>query len=1041
MADMTLEEALAAAALDEELIEPVNDILCINPETRVINVPDSEKLFGTRQDMGAERKYFKCPRIVGDNIDLSEHRIFVNYVPSKQDGSYDSKEDVQSYWCKDLAVEGDFITFSWKLSENVTRNAGYIAFAVCAKTIDGNGNLETKWNTTVAIGVVLDTLPYGEDVLNEYPDIIMQLLERMDELGTVKPSVDISKEIAILEEQTITLSLDSIGSFDNEIYLETTIVAEIFAAGDILDVMWNGVNYSCVASGISGDAYIGNLSIAYDDKEDTGEPFLITCMDDGFMVLMGSNIEGSTIKQKNFSVGIVKREGEIVQIDENFILDHLAVKETVKKLSEDIADLKENGTGGNITVDGALSETSTNPVQNKVVCNALKNKADSEDVYVELETDTASASEIMMLSDEGIAVASVEEYSFTSSDNHKNWAGKTVSCSPGSDVPIYVTSVKIACSSRRECMFSVWEYTKKYPDSPANHVYILTKIRDCGSSISNNDLAEITFPNGERIEPNQVMLATAPYDGATGGPLKYGTKDYDNSAIIYYTTITADAQIGDTFETDIPGDWTGVFTTTYTLEPPENTGGETETTYTITNNLENASNSNAETSIVEGSSYTATITANSGYDLETVTVTMGGVDVTTTAYSNGVINIGNVTGDLVITVTTTAQSTGTTYTVTNLLTNVSTSNVASNVVEGSAYVATLNAYGGYVLSSVIVTMGGTDITASSYSAGRISIPSVSGNITITAIAESTGGGSASKRKIKDVIPEMLADIKGLKTAVGNSSSNVSNSRSTRKSINKYFTLTVDDVERSFLTIADRLIGIGFYPALALKMESINNGGITWEEVRTLQNMGFEIAFHGMLHGHTPAGTAPNNDEVMIADIAEYKALCKDNGIDIVGYCGPNHYPLPVDAFREFEWARSPYGLTTYGADYRLTDSFASLIVWSCELTGSATMEETKANMIAHADRLADNQYLTPMCHSQNIVAYIDDYMEVFNAWIEKGLAPMRCRDAVKHSLWECGGIGQNSTFEIQAGTATAPYCVIAGNGIMRSNQGTTESTI
>ena len=180
MADMTLEEALAAATVDEELVTPVNEVLLINPETRTINVPDSEKLFGARQDMDVERKYFKCPRIVGDNIDLFEHRIFVNYVPSKRDGSYDAKEDVQSYWCKDLAVEGDFVTFSWKLSENVTRSAGYIAFAVYAKTIDEYGNLQTKWHTTIAIGNVLDTLPDGEEWTTVYPDIVMQLLERMD---------------------------------------------------------------------------------------------------------------------------------------------------------------------------------------------------------------------------------------------------------------------------------------------------------------------------------------------------------------------------------------------------------------------------------------------------------------------------------------------------------------------------------------------------------------------------------------------------------------------------------------------------------------------------------------------------------------------------------------------------------------------------------------------------------------------------------------------------------------------------------------------
>lgn len=182
MADMTLEEALEAATVDEELISPVNEVLMINPETRSIHVPDSEKLFGVRQDMSVERKYFKCPRIVGDNIDLFEHYVFVNYIPSDQNGKYESEKDVQGYWCKDLAVEGDFITFSWELTENVLRKAGYIAFAVYAKVSDENGNLKTKWHTTIAIGNVLDTLPDGEELATVYPDIVMQLLERMDEV-------------------------------------------------------------------------------------------------------------------------------------------------------------------------------------------------------------------------------------------------------------------------------------------------------------------------------------------------------------------------------------------------------------------------------------------------------------------------------------------------------------------------------------------------------------------------------------------------------------------------------------------------------------------------------------------------------------------------------------------------------------------------------------------------------------------------------------------------------------------------------------------
>lgn len=76
---------------------------------------------------------------------------------------------------------------------------------------------------------------------------------------------------------------------------------------------------------------------------------------------------------------------------------------------------------------------------------------------------------------------------------------------------------------------------------------------------------------------------------------------------------------------------------------------DTNTYYSITNNLTNCTNSNSATQVVEGESYSATITANSGYELESVTVTMGGVDITATAVSGTEINIASVSGDIVIT--------------------------------------------------------------------------------------------------------------------------------------------------------------------------------------------------------------------------------------------------------------------------------------------------------------------------------------------------------------------------------------------------------
>lgn len=81
-------------------------------------------------------------------------------------------------------------------------------------------------------------------------------------------------------------------------------------------------------------------------------------------------------------------------------------------------------------------------------------------------------------------------------------------------------------------------------------------------------------------------------------------------------------------------------------------------TYTITNNLTNVTSSNNVTSIMEGSTYNATLSASSGYILGTVTVKMGGTDITSSAYSNGVINISSVTGNIVITATATQEETG-----------------------------------------------------------------------------------------------------------------------------------------------------------------------------------------------------------------------------------------------------------------------------------------------------------------------------------------------------------------------------------------------
>jgi hypothetical protein len=86
--------------------------------------------------------------------------------------------------------------------------------------------------------------------------------------------------------------------------------------------------------------------------------------------------------------------------------------------------------------------------------------------------------------------------------------------------------------------------------------------------------------------------------------------------------------------------------------------GTDVTKYTIKNILTNIVTSNAIGLIVENASYNAILTASDGYAIESVTVIMGDNDITSSAYSNGVINISKVTGNITITATATQTETG-----------------------------------------------------------------------------------------------------------------------------------------------------------------------------------------------------------------------------------------------------------------------------------------------------------------------------------------------------------------------------------------------
>ena len=80
----------------------------------------------------------------------------------------------------------------------------------------------------------------------------------------------------------------------------------------------------------------------------------------------------------------------------------------------------------------------------------------------------------------------------------------------------------------------------------------------------------------------------------------------------------------------------------------------------VTNTLSHCTSSNSSQSVTKNGSYSATITADTDYTLTgaTVVITMGGVDITSTAYSNGTISIASVTGVLSISIEAATESAG-----------------------------------------------------------------------------------------------------------------------------------------------------------------------------------------------------------------------------------------------------------------------------------------------------------------------------------------------------------------------------------------------
>ena len=201
----------------------------INDITRMINVP-ANLLLGVREDKDVKKLYFKCKKIVEENVDLSKHQIYVKYINAlDKSGKKFDIMDPKICLCGDVTTQGDYITFSWLMSENVFAKAGLIAFSILAS--DGE---KTRWNTYTAIGTVLNSVPGGlQEIAGKFPDIITQLLTRMREVEKIA-----TKEA--MQEYVNTYLAEHPGEID-----ETLTDPKKAAPADVVGSLKEDVTYLC----------------------------------------------------------------------------------------------------------------------------------------------------------------------------------------------------------------------------------------------------------------------------------------------------------------------------------------------------------------------------------------------------------------------------------------------------------------------------------------------------------------------------------------------------------------------------------------------------------------------------------------------------------------------------------------------------------------------------------------------------------------------------------------------------------------------------
>lgn len=190
---MTVEEALAASEVNDT---GADEVITIDNDLRKITIPASITLLGVVSDENVQTLHFQMPKTY-KGLDLSEFAIRINYMNANNVGD--------TYAVDDSEISGENIVFTWTVGRVACMYKGNTKFIVCLKKKDVSGNVLKEFNTSLASLPVLEGLETTEAVVAENPDIIEQILTKIEKLTQISPEDIASAVSAYMKENPINV--------------------------------------------------------------------------------------------------------------------------------------------------------------------------------------------------------------------------------------------------------------------------------------------------------------------------------------------------------------------------------------------------------------------------------------------------------------------------------------------------------------------------------------------------------------------------------------------------------------------------------------------------------------------------------------------------------------------------------------------------------------------------------------------------------------------------------------------------------------------